>query len=228
MVIAVDRGRVWNSNSVGFPFIPLVHKNEIQLFEAGDKSPVCGESVGRGNVCGNQNGEIRWGERVLSPKSENPAYGRKGNKRIEAVVSAFWSHRECSTYMNGLKIGTVWSAATPFGLEWSHRECPASMNVFSTAISRAETRISPFIYNAYFLGRIICFRSDDSQVPKKCCDDSQVPKKCSDDSQVPKKCSDEGTAEGGKRRLVIPIYILLGTIAKCIVAQGSYFKENTK
>ncbi|GBL75600.1 hypothetical protein AVEN_154925-1 [Araneus ventricosus] len=59
MLIGADRGRVWNSNVDGFPFIPFGHKNKIRTFEAGDKSPGGGGSVGRENVFECFTGDIR-------------------------------------------------------------------------------------------------------------------------------------------------------------------------
>ncbi|GBM91262.1 hypothetical protein AVEN_29854-1 [Araneus ventricosus] len=52
MIIGVGRRRVWNSNVVGFSFIPFGHKSEIRSFEAGDKSPVWVERWGGGMCVG--------------------------------------------------------------------------------------------------------------------------------------------------------------------------------
>ncbi|GBM25984.1 hypothetical protein AVEN_223118-1 [Araneus ventricosus] len=78
MKIGVDRGRGWNSNIVGFPFILFGYKREIRFFEAGDKSPACvWERWGGENLCGSQTGEIRAERGECSLQSENPPLGKR-------------------------------------------------------------------------------------------------------------------------------------------------------
>ncbi|GBM73265.1 hypothetical protein AVEN_158624-1 [Araneus ventricosus] len=88
----VDRGTVWDSNVVRFPFIPFGHKSEIRSFEAGDKSP----------MRGSQTGEIRSGKgrcslqkaKFLRVREGSQSGGRRSRGGIEAAGSALWSIRE--------------------------------------------------------------------------------------------------------------------------------------
>ncbi|GBO24759.1 hypothetical protein AVEN_74435-1 [Araneus ventricosus] len=87
----VDRGRIRNSNIVGFPFIPFGHKSEIRSFKADDKFHIGG--LWGGGMCVGVKLEIsRWGGWVRSPKSESPMCG--WSRGIKAADSAFWSFRE--------------------------------------------------------------------------------------------------------------------------------------
>ncbi|GBN76220.1 hypothetical protein AVEN_7584-1 [Araneus ventricosus] len=107
MIIGVDRGKVWNSNFVGFPFIPFDHKNEKRSFEADDKSTVCGGGAGRGMCVGTRMRNQGREERVLSPESENPQCAGGGLKWLVVRFEASMNDPPKSIALNVWKTNLV-------------------------------------------------------------------------------------------------------------------------
>ncbi|GBM46123.1 hypothetical protein AVEN_139332-1 [Araneus ventricosus] len=118
MKIGVDRGRGWNSNIVGFPFIPFGHKSEIRFFEAGDKPPVCG---GGGKCVGvrlEKSGRGREG--AISKKRISPVWGRGSKQELVRF----------GTFMNNPPMDRLEGVENrpfvgPNRVEQPYGECPA-------------------------------------------------------------------------------------------------------